>query len=586
MNDEQRAAVTVHHSSFITHHSFMANYHHIDDNPEASLWACAFYLAQDIGEPKPQAEILARVTEHYLAAGEVDLATQAVEPLYDVADSHEREQRFAQLAARAARHGHDDLAHQLADACADVTWHDAARHDLALAQAARGAYEAARETALALGYPEPTLIEIARRSLAENEAQARAIADEVEEPRARAVILWELASHHAAAGQTAEALTLLNTAAGQLPEIDLPDEQVEALCALGLRYAALEQRDQARDLLEEAQGVAEDAADDHQLLRVAESWLALGDLEKAVYVAEEIDLFDTSWFFANVAAAAARAQGFDQAHKLLAPLKDNHHKGRGYLLVGLAYQEQDDEANFRAHLEKAFTLGLNSPMRTNEDVTLRHALLGAISSEYLNAGDEAKAREIASAMPACAACDEAWAKIAAREADDGRFRDALKTVANISAAVSRAQAQAALALRIAQFEARTTKSWPLVHDALNAIDDKAFSVRLTARLEVAGFLTQQGADDEAAQLRHTAQEEAAHHPRPAVAAHGLAEIAAHTADPDTAAQLFSAAIQQTASLSDLYETARVLLDLAEKQEKIGGAPDEAAQAVLQQHLPV
>jgi hypothetical protein len=559
----------------------MQRYYPIDENPEQSLWACAFYLAQELGEPKAQAEILARVTEHYLAANEPDLAAQAVEPLYDVEDSHEREQRFAQLAGFAARHGHDDFAASFADACQDPAWQDAARHDAALAQAARGDFAAARETAFALGYPEPALVELARLAAETNEDETLALVEELHEPRSRIVVLLEVVAHRAAVGRGAEALELLHEANEQLSEVDLPDEQVETLCAVGVRFAALERHEKARELVTEAQDLAEDAADDHQLLCVADAWLALGNTERALYVVEEIDLFDTSWFIANVAHAKARAGDFAAAQTLLDTLPDNHHKGRGCLLLARVYQQQGDDENFRAQMARAHELTANSRTPTTEDVNLRDALFGVLSAEYLAAGDETKAQAIAAAMPPGAPRDEAWQRLAARETEDSRLRDALKTTENLSSQVQ-AETQAALALKIAQFEARTTKDWSLLRDTLARINAQAFAVRLKAHLDLADFLAAQSADDEAARLRQTARREAETHERPALAAAGLAAIAARDRD----AALFSAAVAHTAPITDRYELARVLLDVAATGRDIGGELDEAAQTTLQQHLPV
>ena len=332
------------------------DYFPIDENPETSLRACAFFLAQDLGEPKAQAEILTRIVGHYLAAGELDLAAQALEPLYDVSDSHEREQRFAELAAVAASAGHDDFAVSLAEACEDFTWADAARHDAALAQAERGDYAAARAMVAPLAYPEPSLVEVARFAAEKDEAQALSIAADIEEPRARAVVLLEVAARRAAAGRGADALNLLLATETVLPQIDLPDEHLDALCTLGTRYAALERREKALQLLAQAQAIAEDAADDNMLLRVADSYLAMGDTDRALYVAEEIDAFDISWFYANIAHAQARAGDFASARKLLATLKEDQHQGRGCLFLARAYQENGDEANFQAQLARALAL--------------------------------------------------------------------------------------------------------------------------------------------------------------------------------------------------------------------------------------
>ena len=560
----------------------MSNYYLIDEQPETNLRGCAFYLAQDLSEPKAQAEVLARIVAHYLKTGELELAAQALEPLYDVSDSHEREQRFAELAALAAQHGHDDFAPQLADACEDETWQDAARHDIALAQATRGDFEAARATADQLGYPEPTLVEVARHAAETNETQALVLADVVEEPRSYVTILLEIAMRRAAKGQNEEALGLLDEAAQVLPDIALPDEQVEMLCMLGARYAASGRAGQAATQISRAQAIAEEEADDRMLLRVAESWLSVNNTEKALYVAEEIDAFDISWLYANITHAQARNGDFFAAHRLLDTLKDDYHKGRGCLFLARVYQETRDDENFRAQLQRAFILTRDSRTLTNEDVKTRDALLGTLAAEFLAAQDEAKAREIAALIPEGAPRDEAWARIAVQEADDGRFRDALTTAREISLA-ARAPLQTALLQRIAEFEARTTKNWGLLHDALNGIQD--FPARLAARLQIAAYLAAQGTPDEAAKLRHTAQTEAETEPNPALAAAGLGALSAHSESPK-AAQLFSAAVRQTAYIKDLYQLTRALLDLAETQDALDCNPDAEAQAVLQQHLPV
>jgi hypothetical protein len=557
----------------------MRDYYAIDDNPENSLRACAFYLAQDITEPKAQAEIVARIAAHYLATGELELAAQALEPLYDVSDSHEREQRFAELAALSAKHGEDDFAQQLAEACADETWQDTAHHDAALQQALRGDYAAARETAGLLGYPEPTLIEIARHAAEKDENEALSLADEVFEARSRAIILVEVAARRAAAGQRAEALELLDEAAQLLLDIDLPDEQVETLCALGVRYAAFGGQAQAAAQLQRAQAIAEAEADDRLLLRVAQSYLEAGDLERALYVAEEIDAFDISWLYADIAHAHARAGDFLAAQKLLDTLKDSHHKGRGCLLLARVYREQGDNGNARPQLERAFQLARDSRMQTSDDVKMRDDVLGAVAAEYLAAQDETTARQTADAMPESKERDEVWARIAAREAEDGRLRDALNTAANIAAPAARAQAQTALALRVAEFEARATKDWSLVRHALEGIPD--FPLRLAARLEIARFLDEKDAD-EAAALRHTALQETQAQTRPALAATGLARLAVTAKTPSR----FSDAVRKAAEINDLYQLTSTLLDLAEAQDELGCEPDADAKAALQQHLPV
>jgi hypothetical protein len=557
----------------------MRDYYAIDDNPENSLRACAFYLAQDITEPKAQAEIVARIAAHYLATGELELAAQALEPLYDVSDSHEREQRFAELAALSAKHGEDDFAQQLAEACADETWQDTAHHDAALQQALRGDYAAARETAGLLGYPEPTLVEIARHAAEKDENEALSLADEVFEARSRAIILVEVAARRAAAGQRAEALELLDEAAQLLPDIDLPDEQVEMLCALGVRYAAFGGQAQAAAQLQRAQTIAEAEADDRMLLRVAQSYLEAGDLERALYVAEEIDAFDISWLYADIAHAHARAGDFLAAQKLLDTLKDSHHKGRGCLLLARVYREQDDNGNAHPQLERAFQLARDSRMQTSDDVKMRDDVLGAVAAEYLAAQDETTARQTAAAMPESKERDEVWARIAAREAEDGRLRDALNTAANIAAPAARAQAQTALALRVAEFEARATKDWSLVRHALESISD--FPLRLAARLEIARFLDEKDSD-EAAALRHTALQETQAQTRPALAATGLARLAVTAKTPSR----FSDAVRKAAEINDLYQLTSTLLDLAEAQDELGCELDAAAKAALQQHLPV
>jgi hypothetical protein len=560
----------------------MAHYYPIDEHAETSARGCAFYLAQDIGEPQAQAKLLARIVAHYLETGELELAAQALEPLYDVADSHERGQSFAELAGLAAKRGHDDFALQLADAEEDETWQDTARHHIALAQAERRDYEAARETALALGYPEPTLDEIGRHAAEHNEPQALAIADALEEPRRYILLLCDIAARRAADGQTAEALSLLDEAAQALLDVDLPDEQVETLCVLGARYAALGSAEQAARHLSRAQQIAEEEADDNLLLRVAEGWLAVNDIEKALYVAEEIDAFDISWLYANIAHAQARKGDFLAARNLLDTLKDDYHKGRGCLLLARVYEENKDAENFREQLNRAFSLTRDSRVQTLNDATARNALLGAIATEFMVAQDETKAREIAALMPEGQPRDKAWAFIAMKEINDGRFRDAIATANEVSVG-ERSLAQTALLQEIAGFEARTTQNWSLLRDSLKGV--QGFLQRLDAYLKVADYLADEGLAEEAENLYCAAQSDAQTQENPAPAAVGLGLIAARY-DGLKAAQLFSAAVKKTAHIKDRYQLTHTLLDLAETQDTLKCRPDAEAQTVMQQHLPI
>ena len=565
------------------------SYYPIDENPAQSLRACAFYLAQDIAEPSARTETLEHIVQHYLAAGDLTQAAQALEPLYDVRDNYQREQCFVHLAGYAAAYGHDDFAWAVADACAEDESQDLARHSIALGQATRGDFPAARETALTLGYPEPTLTDIAQTIAAQDPAQAVALAADAQEPRARAVILCHAVTRYLALEDQVAARAALDEAAVTLDEIDLPDEQVETLCAVGTGYAALGATERAQELLSEAQSIAEDEADDRLLLRVAQAWRETGDTARAIYVAEEIDAFDIGGLWVDIAYTQARAGDFAAARATLATLPpEGLAHAQGLWAVGLAYQKNDDIAQSRALWERAAEITLRSRVKTTEDANTRQRILANLTEAFLSLPDAAAARQTAAAIGDVELRDAAWQNIAAREADDGRFRDALKTLESMSP-LARAVAQAELAQQIAGFEARTTRDWTLAHSTLANLDAQAHVTRLAAHLALAGFFQQNEAPDEAALLLEKAQHAAESLARPADSALALAEIASFQARHEAsgpAASLLSAAVQKTALLTDTYDLARVLLALAVQHDTIGGALDEPARATLERHLPV
>ena len=383
------------------------SYYPIDENPAQSLRACAFYLAQDIAEPSARTETLEHIVQHYLAAGDLTQAAQALEPLYDVRDNYQREQCFVHLAGYAAAHGHDDFAWAVADACAQDESQDLARHSIALGQATRGDFPAARETALTLGYSEPTLTDIAQTIAAQDPAQAVALAADAQEPRARAVILCHAVTRYLALEDQVAARAALDEAAVALDEIDLPDEQVETLCAVGTGYAALGATERSQELLSAAQGIAEDEADDRLLLRVAQAWRETGDTARAIYVAEEIDAFDIGGLWVDIAYTQARAGDFDAARATLATLPpEGLAHAQGLWALGLAYQKNDDRAQSRALWESAAAITLRSRVKTTEDANTRQRILANLTEAFLTLPDAAAARDNPFGSGAGVASDE------------------------------------------------------------------------------------------------------------------------------------------------------------------------------------
>lgn len=563
------------------------NYYPIEQDATVNLPACAFYLAQMSDEPKAQAEILGRIVTHYMAAQEWDLAAQALEPLYDVGDSYEREQRLAELAGHAAGAGNDDFAWALAEACQDETWQDSARNRIALAQAARGEALAARDTALTLGYPEPTLIELAH-ILAEKDLTAAAdCAEDAQEPRARATILTHIATRYAAQDQQGTARELLDEAAAQLAEIDLPDEQAETLCAVALGYAPLD-RARAAELIAQAQGIAEDNADDRLLVRVAESWLAMDEPARAAYVAEEIDAFDVSWLWVAIARAQADVGDFAMAQQTLDDIADDYQKARGYFYLARTYNATNDAAASRASLDKATDLAAQAKTQTLDAAQGRENLLAACGLAYLERGDADAARRLAESLPEGASRDAIFQELANRQAADGRFRDALATAQAIGAD-KRSAVQVELAGYIAQLEAKTTKNWTLARETVEKLEFDAFPTLQSARLELAEFVASHDDATTAEELHAAVYRDALAQPRHVWAASSLAQAATHQAragNQEQANALFSDAVQRAAQIPDEYTMSNALMDLAAAQETSGATLNAKARAALEQRLPV
>ncbi len=232
------------------------NEHFISRNDaESDLLSAAAYLAERIKSIDGRAEAMAAVVPLYLQKENVDLAAELSNT---VDDPFTRDRLLILVAEKCAAMEDDEYAIQLADAVEDLSIRAEAFERIALRQAARGDFEAARKISGNMEHADSVLAGIAIKQSAKGlDSAAEATIDEIGFPGAAVTALHEIALDklHSDAGD--KAVEYLERSLEKARDIEQTEEQARAYCDIGNAFIEAGRNDKAIETFDKAKSTAE-----------------------------------------------------------------------------------------------------------------------------------------------------------------------------------------------------------------------------------------------------------------------------------------------------------------------------------------
>ena len=292
----------------------------VSENYGAEFVEAAVSLARTIDGFEEQGEILSSGTDIYAASGQLDLAVNLAQT---IDDSYQRDLALTKIAAICATGGDRDQADSLLEMIEDDTVYAAGIEQIAAAYARQGEIDDAVETARRLSDSDSALSSVARacpsRDLLTDCCE---IARAIEYPELKVSALIELAGQAQKLEAPDESTELIEEAESAIPEIEFPEQRIEARSRIATLYKNNNQIEQAAEVLSKARADCEEtdqSGRDIARYQVAAAYAGLREFNTAEQLLEEIE---DPYEFCHATAAVAfeHYQAGDQnaALKLLA----------------------------------------------------------------------------------------------------------------------------------------------------------------------------------------------------------------------------------------------------------------------------
>ncbi len=356
---------------------------HLISTAEAgeNILACAAFVAESIKSSDGHAEAMRMILPFYLAKDDVDTAAEFAN---SVDDPFMRDKFLTLVAEKCAAIDDDDYAFQLVEAIEDSGTQTQARERIAVRKSAKSQFDKAFEIADSLEHPDNVFAAIAVNAAEDEAAETSSQAiNEIEFPYTKVVTLQTIAVQKLDKQQTAEAITLLESAYEIAGHLDFTEEKLRALTDLATHFTEAKRSDRAIEIL-----------------------------DKAKTIAEKLDNVHRDSFLATIAHGFFRAGTIDLADRTLDLVKDKTQISSCLSGFAREYWAKGEKDEAIETLEESYAILKSQHEKETRDSRAKFGLFGAIAELFAQFEKPERALEIAQKIPDETAQVSALAQIA------------------------------------------------------------------------------------------------------------------------------------------------------------------------------
>jgi tetratricopeptide (TPR) repeat protein len=372
--------------------------------------AAALRVAGTVKNAESYDELAADISRRYADREDYERAVEIADTLND---PYTRDRTLAEIAVKCAAAGQEDAAFELLESLEDFSHQATGTSQIAIAHANAGEFDRAVEIADGMEDNAATLAEIASQCASKGEYErALEIVERLDFPLYAALALTRIAESYIKAGRVDEAVELLSQALNEASAIDAGDEKATTLSEIALKFADAGQAEQATVILSQAMAVAEKSEEiykDTALSQIAASHSRLKQYDTAVKVTEKID----------------------DVYQVTATLVS---------LAVIEHQEDGRQTEALQLLSDAYDLLREDVPETQREETQHNNLLALLAMRYADFGEAEQAIKAAGSIGAQDEKFQALTAVATRQAQSGKYNEALASARGIDEESHRASA--------------------------------------------------------------------------------------------------------------------------------------------------
>ena len=317
-------------------------------------------------------EIAEAIAFEYAQRNEIQKALEIMET---VQDPYLREKGFGSLAALAVDAGDAEFADQLLNSIEDPSLLTVAIEQVAISHARRGDFDTALQLCDELADPTQAFGAIAVTYAGKGfPEQALALARSIQSAPPRTLAFIAMATEATTQNNPASAEELLAEATESASEIELPEDQVDALVTIAGVYQKLGNTDAAYNQLLESTRVCD-------------------EIESTAGVITATSVRDHQ--LAVIAAELANLKFFDKAEEVLETVEDPFKFALGSRELALAYHKDQREAEAKELLDQAVEITEEAEVVSEQAVVLQQEVFSNLAHAYAANGQIEKGLEVA-----------------------------------------------------------------------------------------------------------------------------------------------------------------------------------------------
>lgn len=331
------------------------------DAAMGDLLSAAAYIGERISSADGRAEAMNAIVPAFLERSEVDLAAELAN---GVDDPFSRDKLLTLVAEKCAKLDDDEYALQLADAIEENALREHTLERIAIVKAEKGQYEAATEIGGQLDLTDNVEVAVAINKASIDFDAALAVIDEIGFAPAQVAALRSIAEIRSEAGDTATAVSCLESALGYAETIEHDEERIRYFCDIGNSFVTAKRND-----------------------------LAIKSFDLAFQQAKELDNIHRDFFFSNCALGFLHSNSQELAEKALDEIRDKTQMASS--LVGFAREAWKKEEKDTAieDLDEAFEILKSQRDVETRDTKAKNALMAAIAAQFAGFGKHERGLE-------------------------------------------------------------------------------------------------------------------------------------------------------------------------------------------------
>lgn len=424
------------------------------DDAAADILACAAYLAEHQTRRGEQAECLMKIARIYAQRDDVDTAALLADV---IADPHSRDLMLTEITAQCALIGDDEYAWQLVEAIESKDFQNEARQRIAVAQAARGDFNAADETSRKVDDSSALFADITIRLAKSNAEDAENRLSQIALPIFRAQVLYEIAAAEMRRGDKERAESLLERAAEETRGAQYVEDVVQMLLNIAHLAEQLGAENLSKNCLKQTRAKAAD-----------------------------LDPNFREQFLTQIAVGFATVGDFITAENIVHSIGDLHQKSVAAGLIAVEQKTFGKDAEAIEWLEESFQILQSQKPHQIRSTPARTAWHVDLAKNFARCGAFERAFEITALIADIGARDSACREIAVEAVRYGREELAQQAIDAITSAETKLLALVGKAFAENDINEKD-KSLNTLHEAEILIDEVK---TLGGRLSVLSALTE------------------------------------------------------------------------------------------------